>query len=187
MREELTFKEESNPETKTIHVTFEWGWATFIMVPSLGMLTIMSDWGNASHRWTPQKSLEAFVKELLRFHPEYIMRKFAYERKDDWRELTDMEQTKKNLEERMKELHESGMITDGQKDELHEDIDGFLSEIDNYGGNADLAMVLAPPNLHEQFGHELYEYISKKPSPRYTFWQHTLIPWFQDHLRTRVL
>jgi hypothetical protein len=189
-REELKLKKESKPESMTIHAQFEsyCGWAVFTIIPSLGVLTIMSDWGNACHRWPVAKDLGGFVSELLRFNPEYIMRKFAYEKKDSWEEEVDIPGTRRRM---LQSLAEGASVeSDAEKAAYRDSVTNVLAlvaSLDNYSpskrSGVTMALTEAPGELWDDFGGELYEYVVYEPSHNYLFWQHTLIPWFQDHLR----
>jgi hypothetical protein len=200
MREELKVSSEEQPETHTFHVRFdEWGgWGVFVLIPSLGMLMIRSDWGEAGHRWTPQPTLEGFAKELLRFSPNYIIGKFAYEKKDDWEPVVNPAKTRRYMLESLAEnadipstFHKEEREEAAEKyRELVEEIISFCGNLDDYSRSShsvSVALHEASSELWNAFGSELYEFIRYNRSARYKFWEDTLIPWFQDYLRTRVL
>lgn len=186
--ETLTVSDEDRPESHVFHARFgEWGgWAIVTIVPSLGLLSIVSDWGNGSYRWTAQPSLEAYVKMLLRFNAHYMLGKFQYERKADWEPRVLAQATGSRLRRALKE---EGHYTPGRDFEyrcLVDDVAELVSAIEEWGNNADIALARASSDLWHAFP-DLYEYVAKEPSARSRFWVQTLIPWLKEHLRTRVL
>jgi len=143
--------------------TDDFGWATLFICDKTGVVSICSDWGNASYRWNPKHVGDRTVTSFFSTAgPDYLVNKLSYEQPKLKERVLDEEPT---IEAFAKIL--------GDK----EDAEMLVHEIDGPHWETALA-IEAPENCYE-----LAEAVVTCPTYHVEFWTKCLIPALQEIVR----
>ena len=157
------------------------GWAEFTINEATGLFAVHSDWGHGHHYW-PNRGGRTLKEELLRFSADYIMNKFSYEKKDDWKPIFDAGLTRDSLLDFV-ENYSDWEEDSEDKRELIDQVEDFVNECEET--NSDAAMTNVGHELNEALDYEIYNHILSRQTARWLFFRDTLIPWFQNWLQVR--
>lgn len=158
-------------------------WAIFTVNSHTGEFSIQSDWGNYSHRWSPNPGVlgAPTLKDfLLKTNPHYIVDKLSYNEGPQFKRQLDeyatREAIKEVLMEQSDERGDGGLYGENIWEEL-ESLD--FSNPDSLDRTLEDTTF-----LKEQVPMwELVDLFVYRPSTRYTFLVEEMIPFFLNHLK----
>jgi hypothetical protein len=174
IREKLEMASAKVSKAEVFRFWFNPGWADFTVCEDTGELTIHSDWDDCLYRWNLCGISDKTFKEfLMRADTPYLASKLFQCKGQEAHRRLDFEKT----------------------------LEAFKEQIESEGGESKEEMLeelleLEPTEYEQSFYHELshktqlsslpdhHECFRYRPSSCYLFLRDTLLPFFQEYLRT---
>jgi hypothetical protein len=169
------------------------GWAIFTVNDSTGEFGIQSDWGNYSHRWDTRAigGGQTLLEFIATCDADYITRKFAYEKPDDFKNEFSPTRTTKDILDHLTQQNEYGNVPDDEFEVLKKQLatwaDDELSGCRSFVEANDLFDQDRMPEELFKFIETPWEHFQGEPSFMFLMVRERLLPFFQQFLKDEVL